>query len=142
MANLVDEYGPKQMEDFEKMNTLPPIPPHIPAETQSQQSSFQWLDEMLFGWSTTKKAAAGRSGLESVVGESQSDSRAEEDAQYSMPGSFSLSNAQTLSQQAAPLQAPLIPTPNVLEDGDFDKVVSFLEAPSLSNDNTNDKKND
>ncbi|TIB30187.1 hypothetical protein E3P84_03448 [Wallemia ichthyophaga] len=128
LTDIIEEYGPKQMEDFEKITSVPPIP----AQAHSQQSSFQWLDEMLFGWSTTKRADGG--GIES---ESQSRGVQEDavvdldaDSRYSMPGSFSMSGAQALSKEA-----PLTPVPDVLNDGDFDKVVSFLDAPSLVREN-------
>ncbi|TIC18191.1 hypothetical protein E3Q13_02064 [Wallemia mellicola] len=94
LADIIDEYGPKQMEDFEKMKVLPSDVSQ--PKVEQSQSPFQWLDEMLFGWSTTKRST-----------DSQPDSRTDD------VGSKEQVNK---------------PPTNVLEEGDFDTVVSFLDT--------------
>ena len=99
--NIVEEYGPKQMEDFEKMRVLPAhMPPPSKGESLEQsanQSPFQWLDDMLFGWSTSK-----------------TDSReSNETSQTVSRGENSNSNSDNKNV-------------NLLKEGDFDAVVSFV----------------
>lgn len=67
---LVEEYGPKQIDNFEKKRVVVKEQPSSESPDQpSNQTTLQWLDEMLFGWSASKKADEG----------SQPVSRSEED---------------------------------------------------------------
>ena len=99
-ARPVEEYGPKQIENFEKRRVVAKDEPELDEAAQASTdeppalTTFQWLDEMLFGWSASKKADEG----------SQPVSRSEE-------GTHDQNN----DTYAA-----------VGEEGDFDAVVSFV----------------
>ncbi|TIA75270.1 hypothetical protein E3P91_00530 [Wallemia ichthyophaga] len=57
LNDIIEEYGPKQIENFESKRVVAKEQPSlISPEQQSNLSTFQWLDEMLFGWSASKKA--------------------------------------------------------------------------------------
>lgn len=58
LTDIIEEYGPKQIEHFEKKRV---VSSHESQQkeastTETNQTTMQWLDELLFGWSATKKA--------------------------------------------------------------------------------------